>query len=142
MRQVNVSFEQRRRIAAAALQRCGYCQTQEMVAGMPFEVEHIVPRKLGGSSDDSNLWLACPRCNRFKGDRTHGLDTATRALAPLFNPRRQIWKEHFVWADGGISIVGLTPTGRATVHTLQMNNPYATRARSIWVALGWHPPHN
>lgn len=142
MSQAHISPEQWQRIAADARHRCGYCQTQEAIAGMPFEIEHIVPRKLGGSSDESNLWLACPRCNRFKGDRTHGLDTVTQTSAPLFNPRRQVWQDHFAWADGGVTIVGLTATGRATVYVLQMNNPYVTRARYVWVTWGWHPPHD
>jgi hypothetical protein len=36
--------------------------------------------------------------------------------------------------------MGLTPTGRATIVTLQMNNPAIVRARRRWVSAGWHPP--
>jgi hypothetical protein len=38
---------------------------------------------------------------------------------PLFHPRRDIWQEHFALQD--VTIMGLTPTGRATVRVLQMN---------------------
>jgi len=130
----------RQRVANAAKHRCGYCQTQEIVIGMPLEIEHIVPIAAGGSSDEDNLWLACPRCNRHKGVRTRATDPETGEDVPLFNPRRQRWQEHFTWQQGGATVVGLTPTGRATVATLLMNNPFVVRARQIWIAWGWHPP--
>jgi len=37
-------------------------------------------------------------------------------------------------------IVGLTPTGRATVTALNLNNPYIVPARRLWALAGWHPP--
>lgn len=43
--------------------RCAYCD----VAGVPLQVEHIVPRARGGSNRISNLTLACVPCNRRKG---------------------------------------------------------------------------
>jgi hypothetical protein len=130
----------RQHIAAAALQRCGYCQTQELVIGMPLEIEHIIPEALGGSSEIENLWLACPRCNRYKGVQTHGVDVETGKRVPLFNPRREPWAEHFSWEQGGRIIRGLTPVGRATIVALQMNNPFIVRARHLWVTAGVHPP--
>jgi 5-methylcytosine-specific restriction endonuclease McrA len=45
--------------------RCAYCHK----AGVPPQVEHIVPRARGGSDRVSNLTLACERCNRKKGTR-------------------------------------------------------------------------
>ncbi len=55
-------------------------------------------------------------------------------------PRNQSWSEHFAWKDGGVQIQGLTPSGRATVETLRLNNPYIVPARRLWVLAGWHPP--
>jgi 5-methylcytosine-specific restriction endonuclease McrA len=46
--------------------RCAYCG----LAGVPLEVEHIVPRSRGGSNRVSNLTLACKPCNQSKGGRT------------------------------------------------------------------------
>jgi hypothetical protein len=40
-------------------------------------------------------------------------------VVPLFNPRTDSWNEHFAFQ--GAMIIGLTPTGRATVRLLQMN---------------------
>ena len=128
------------KVAAQALHRCGYCQLQQDVAGIQLHVEHIIPEAAGGHSKIENLWLACPACNNHKGIQTHAVDPQTGSLAPLFNPRAQKWKMHFAWSADGLEIVGLTPTGRATVLALQMNQPFMLRARRRWVIAGWHPP--
>lgn len=140
MSKSSISDELRQRVAETAKHRCGYCQTQELIIGMPLQIEHIYPEAAGGDSDETNLWLACPRCNRYKSDRTHGIDEQSLTRVRLFNPRSQKWNEHFAWEQEGLYIVGLTPTGRATVKTLQMNNPFVVRSRKIWIDSGWHPP--
>ncbi|MEZ4730823.1 MAG: HNH endonuclease [Caldilineaceae bacterium] len=95
----------------------------------------------GGSNDESNLWLACPICNRHKADKIVAIDPATGVEVPLFNPRTQSWHEHFQWSDDGIQIIGLTPIGRATVVSLQLSDDLdALLVRSNWVLAGWHPP--
>ena len=76
---------------------------------MPLEIEHIIPLARGGSSEEDNLWLACPRCNLHKRDHTHAVDVETGELAPLFDPRHQRWEDHFSWEQGGLTIAGLTP---------------------------------
>lgn len=135
-----IAAEVRQRIAEAANFCCAYCLTQEVILGMPFEIDHIQPGAAGGASDESNLCLACPRCNRYKADRTHGLDGSTGELTPLFHPRQQIWQEHLEWQQDGLYLAGITPMGRATVDALQMNNPFVVRSRAVWIAWGWHPP--
>lgn len=135
-----ISPEVRQRVADAARHRCGYCQTQEAVVGMSLEIEHIVPEAAGGNSEEANLWLSCPSCNRYKGTQTHASDPKTGQVVPLFNPRVQAWQEHFAWDQEGLYIVGLTPVGRATIQALRMNNPFVVYSRQVWVAWGWHPP--
>jgi hypothetical protein len=120
--------------------RCGYCLSSETVTGIPLEVEHLVPASIGGPTERENLWLACHRCNKFKGNRTEASDPVTREVVPLFNPRIQTWHEHFQWSLDGSLVMGLTPPGRATVEALQMNNEYVVGARRFWVFAGWHPP--
>lgn len=107
---------------------------------MPLHLEHIVPVAAGGATVEENLWLACPLCNGHKGTQTHATDRETGAFAPLFNPRRQVWSDHFRWSDDGTLIVGTTPTGRATVDALRLNNGYLVQARARWVLAEWHPP--
>ncbi|MCW5858733.1 MAG: HNH endonuclease [Caldilineales bacterium] len=120
--------------------RCGYCQTPQSFTAMPLHVEHIIPLAAGGSSSESNLWLACPLCNGHKGVQTVARDPVTGMQVPLFDPRRQLWSDHFRWSEDGIHIVGSTPCGRATVIALKLNHAHLTGARQRWVAVGWHPP--
>jgi len=130
----------RRQVCERAGQRCEYCHTSRRVIGMPLVLDHIVPKALGGANQPGNLCAACYRCNEYKGAKTHETDPATGTLTPIFNPRTQVWREHFAWANGGTHIVGLTPTGRATVIALRLNNEYVVEARVFWIARRWHPP--
>ncbi len=131
---------QRERVTAEADFRCGYCLTDQRVSGAQMHIEHLIPRVRGGGSERSNLWLSCAWCNSYKGTRTDARDPETGDHVALFNPRNQRWSEHFAWSDGGVRIVGLTPSGRATVEALRLNNPYIVPARRLWVIAGWHPP--
>ncbi len=130
----------RQRVEAAAGGRCGYCLTPQAFTAMPLHIEHILPLAAGGTSDESNLWVACPLCNGYKGTQTGATDPETREVAPLYDPRRQDWTEHFYWSADGSLVLGSTPTGRASVVALKLNNPHLVRARLRWVAAGWHPP--
>jgi hypothetical protein len=104
-------------------------------------VDHLIPVARGGTSDESNLWLSCRRCNEFKAAQVEARDPDTAATVPLFNPRSQVWAEHFTWSPDGTEIVGRTPVGRATVIALQVNHPDIVAARRLWMDVGWHPPH-
>ena len=130
----------RRRVAEAARFRCGYCLTSQRIIGPLLELDPIVPEARGGTSEEENLFLACPRCNGHKGDRVEAIDPDTGGMAPFFNPRAQSWGEHFVWVEGGAEIRGKTREGRATVVALNMNHPDVVAARRLWCLAGWHPP--
>lgn len=140
MRRRFVADAVRRRVAEASRFRCGYCLTSQRIVGPLLEVEHIVPEARGGTSDEANLFLACPTCNSHKGDRMSAVDPDTRIAAPLFNPRTQRWADHFEWIEGGALIRGKTREGRATVIGLNMNHPVVVAARRLWCVAGWHPP--
>jgi hypothetical protein len=106
-----------------------------------LEIEHILPVGKGGSDDESNLWLACPICNGHKSDKTEAVDPVTGTTVPLFNPRTQVWGEHFAWSEDGVRIIGTTPVGRATVEALWLDRDVeALEVRRYWVMAGWHPP--
>jgi hypothetical protein len=130
----------RARVAEEARHRCGYCLTPEAVAGYLMEVDHLIPWADGGPTTEDNLWLVCTGCNKRKGNRTTALDPESGRLTPIFDPRRNHWLKHFVWSTDGTLVVGLTPTGRATVAALSLNRPELVRARRRWVSVGWHPP--
>lgn len=135
-----ISEEVRARVKAQAKNQCGYCRSlQKYVLGI-LEIEHIIPKALGGTDDEENLWLSCRLCNAFKGVQSHGQDPVTNRQVKLFNPRHQKWLRHFTWTEDGTYIVGLTACGRASVTALQLNNAYAVTVRQAWVSAGWHPP--
>jgi 5-methylcytosine-specific restriction endonuclease McrA len=130
----------RRRVAVQAQHRCGYCLTPEELTGAAMEVEHIIPEALGGQTVEENLWLGCRRCNGCKGQRTHAADPLTGEPVPLLNPRMQRWEDHFAWSQDGTRIIGQTPTGRATIQALWMNDDLIVKAHERWVKGGWWPP--
>ncbi|MDF2387929.1 HNH endonuclease [Nostoc ellipsosporum NOK] len=135
-----ISEEVRARVRALANNQCGYCRSlQKYVLGI-LEIDHIIPKALGGSDDEENLWLACRLCNNFKGIQTHAIDPVTNRKVKLFNPRKQKWSRHFAWTNNGTHIVGLTACGHATALALQINNTYAVTVRQAWVSAGWHLP--
>lgn len=115
---------------------CEYCHTCEINIGQALHVEHIIP---AGGDDLDNLCLACPNCNLSKAAAISAFDTETGEEVPLFNPRSQIWDEHFEWQEGHALIKGLTPVGRATVDRFKVNRPRIILARKRWVQAGLHP---
>ena len=109
---------------------------------MPLEIEHLRPIAYGGTDDEENLWLACRNCNGFKYAKTHAIDPQTNEETSLFNPRAQVWNEHFRFSDDKTEIIGKTACGRATVIALRLNFEQAVNARKFWVQAGWFPPEN
>ena len=142
MSRAYISRALREQVAAEARHRCSYCLTPADIVGSPMEIEHIVPEVLGGTTETDNLWLACSLCNEHKSGRIIGVDPESGEEVRLFDPRHQLWREHFTWTAEGDEIVGLTPTGRATVATLHLNRALLVRSRQRWVSVGWHPPED
>jgi 5-methylcytosine-specific restriction endonuclease McrA len=100
-----ISNALKEKIRQEAKFRCGYCLRSELLIGMPMEFEHLVPLALGGQTVEENLWLSCRRCNEFKGIQIQGFDSETSENAPIFNPRTQIWSEHFSWSIDGTEVL-------------------------------------
>jgi hypothetical protein len=88
------------------------------------------------------MFYVCLLCNKQKADRVASLDPITGAIVLLFNPRYQIWHDHFAWIGEGERIIGLTPVGRATVAALNLNRSSLVKARQLWARAGWHPPED
>lgn len=127
--------------------RCEYCHYPELLSSAPLSVDHIQPQSLGGSDEPDNLALACRRCNERRYNFTTGIDPETEAEVPLFNPRQQIWSEHFMWSADALKIIGKTPPGRATCDRLDLNDerreePFIQNARRQWIAAQLHPPND
>jgi HNH endonuclease len=119
---------------------CGYCLNPQELLPFKLEIEHIKPQALGGETVEENLWLACRECNAHKSKKVKSIDFLTGKLVKFFDPRTQIWQEHFEFSEDETEIIGKTACGRATVDALQMNNFYQKTARSAWLATGKFPP--
>jgi len=125
----------RRLVRRRAEGRCEYCRLPQ--AAQPFvtfHLEHIIAKQHGGSDDPDNLCVACERCNFHKGPNLTSIDPVTGKIERLFDPRRQVWAEHF--ETRGPLISGKTPSGRATVAVLSMNDERRVELRASLIALG------
>lgn len=103
-------------------------------------MDHVVPVAHGGETSPANLALACFGCNRRKGDRRVGVDQDQGRTLLLFNPRADRWNDHFAWSADGLTIVGTTPVGRATVSALELNRERVKPIRAADIEAGRHPP--
>jgi hypothetical protein len=134
----SISSRLRRLVIRRAKGRCEYCQLSQDGQEATFHIDHIVPRAAGGTTDETNLALACVSCSLRKEARQSAIDPKSNGTAALFHPRQQGWADHFRWQ--GATLVGLTPTGRGTVAALRMNRPHILRIRQEEILRGRHPP--
>jgi len=135
---MTIPADARRQVIRRAEDRCEYCGLSQAGQEALFHVDHIVPVIAGGTAALDNLALACVSCSLRKGARQQAPDPNTGKAMPLFHPRREVWERHFRW--DGARILGLTPTGRATVAALSMNRPLALAIRQEEAVRGRHPP--
>jgi hypothetical protein len=136
MKRQNISEKLREKVRKLAQYRCGYCLFSEIYSPTIFQIDHIIPFSKGGTNDEANLWLLCETCNRAKSDKTEVFDPQTKSIVPIFNPRTQIWNEHFGWSDDFTRIIGKTPTGRGTVADLNLNRKRIVLVRRNWISVG------
>lgn len=57
--------------------KCVYCRTHLA----EYHVDHIIPVAAGGKTEDENLQLLCPPCNRSKGSKMPSVFAMERAAA-------------------------------------------------------------
>jgi hypothetical protein len=124
-------------LALRAQNFCEYCK-----AFVPdtFEIEHIIPLAQGGSNELDNLAVACGGCNNRKAAKTTAIDPLTGTEVAIFNPRQDIWREHFQWNDDFTAISGISEIGRATVDLLQLNRNGLILLRAALFRHGNFPP--
>lgn len=126
-----------RQVRARARNRCEYCGFPESFSELRFVLDHVIARQHGGPTTLENLALSCVFCNAHKGPNLAGIDPVTGAMTPLFNPRRDLWADHFLWH--GARIVGRTAVGRSTIQVLAMNDPLQLSMRRALIAEGVLP---
>jgi HNH endonuclease len=113
---------------------CEYCLMHQDFSIYSHEIDHVVATKHGGQSTVDNLVIACLPCNRHKGSDLTSIDPITGVITTLFNPRTQIWSDHFK-LEGGL-VLGLISIGRTTIFLLQMNEVSRLQLRQALVDQG------
>lgn len=131
------SARQRRQVYLRAAGRCEYCLVHQNDSYAPHQIDHVIAEKHGGTTILSNLALSCVLCNRRKGSDISSVDPETRQVAPLYNPRTELWSHHF--SLEGLRVVGKTPEGRATVALLQLNRVKRQLERQALMAARRYP---
>jgi hypothetical protein len=135
---MSISESLRRLVKERAQNNCEYYLIPQRAKLFSFEVDHIIAEKHRGATNEQNLCLSCMDCNRHKGSDFASFDPLDNTIALLFNPRRDVWAEHFV-LDGAI-IKPLTPQGRVTVFLLQLNDPERLLERLELIDAESYPP--
>ena len=110
---------------------CEYCHAPESAFNFPFEIDHFIPLSKNGTDDLDNLVLACRACNAYKAFHNIGLHDNKENLR-LFNPRQDMWNEHFSVNLDSSEIERLTEIGIGTINRLKINNMRQIQSRQIW----------
>jgi 5-methylcytosine-specific restriction endonuclease McrA len=116
---------------------CEYCKIHQDDRPETHPLDHVLALRHGGQTEEKNLALACVSCNSNKGPNLAAIDPLTDEIVPLFNPRLQIWEEHFELS--GALILGQTQTGRATVELLRFNEEEQRNYRQNLMEAGRYP---
>lgn len=114
---------------------CEYCGMPERFGFLAHQIDHVIPEKHGGRTETANLALSCVLCNKHKGSDLASIDPLTGQIAPLFDPRKQIWAEHFTLLDDG-TLTSSTREGRTTIRLLHLNRPERVEERKLLQASG------
>ena len=106
-------------VASRAHRRCEYCGIHEDETFFSFQIDHIISIKHGGKTVSENLAWSCYACNNSKGADVGTILLPGNTFIRLFNPREDVWSEHFELATG--VIYAKTPIGEATIKILNIN---------------------
>lgn len=110
----------RKKITVRANHCCEYCQISDDDIYFPHQIDHIISRKHGGGSTLENLAYACFACNNAKGSDIGTILLPDKVFIRLFNPREDIWQDHFEIENG--VIYAKTHIGQATIKVLNLND--------------------
>lgn len=126
-------------VATRADHLCEYCLIHADDTFVGCHIDHVISEKHGGPTQEDNLALACAYCNLHKGSNIASLAPGTGELVRLFNPRTDLWKDHFGLDPDGITILALTPIGEATSRTLRFNEAPRLLEREALREAGRYP---
>ena len=75
-----------RKVRERAAECCEYCRIPQFSLPLPFQIDRIIAGQHHGETRLTNLALACPHCNRYKGPNIAGMDPLTGQIVRLFHP--------------------------------------------------------
>jgi hypothetical protein len=133
-----LSDKTRRAVAERARHRCEYCLLHEEDGFYEYHIDHIISVKHGGTNALDNLAYTCSFCNYHKGTDVGSILWETGEFVRFFNPRRDLWSDHFRLE--GAHIEPLTDIGRATARIFGFNTLARIQEREALIATGRYPP--
>lgn len=131
--------ELKRLVSERAESLCEYCLISEEDSG-GCQFDHIISIKHGGETTAENLAYACLYCNLNKGADLGSIIWRTGDLVRFFNPRRELWSEHFRLE--GAMIQSLTDIGEVTARILQFNSSDRLLERQLLIDANRYPSIN
>jgi hypothetical protein len=134
-----ISVELRRIVVSRAQGVCEYCLIHEDDTFFGCQVDHIVSEKHSGPTQADNLAYACLFCNLHKGSDVGTFVPGTQTLVRFFNPRIDVWNEHFALSADGTTLVPLTEIGEATARIFRFNTSDRLQERQSLQTIGRYP---
>lgn len=134
-----LSAELRRIVVARADGLCEYCLIHEDDTFFGCQVDHIVSEKHSGPTQADNPAYACLFCNLHKGSDIGTFIPGTQTLIRFFNPRIDLWNEHFTLNADGVTLAALTEVGEATARIFRFNSPDRLEERQALRNVGRYP---
>jgi 5-methylcytosine-specific restriction endonuclease McrA len=125
----------RRAVLLRAFDVCKHCLD---TSGIGFHIDHVIPvsrwadyaagripwlvegKMRRGPHHLENYAWCCASCNASSGNRTSA--RSGTEVARLFNPRRDIWHEHFAFRHRYLHITGISLIGRAREQVRRFND--------------------
>lgn len=135
-----ISAKLRLEVVLRAGEICEFCLVHRDDSCFGYAVDHVISVKHGGRTVLDNLALSCSSCNQRKGTDVGSIVPRSGKFVPLFNPRRDVWSEHFRLSDDALVIHGRTETGRVTVRLLGLNDFDRQVERAQLREEGRYPP--
>ena len=111
----------RREVVERAEERCEYCRTHQNNTAFGCEVDHILSEKHMGRTESQNLALSYFFATAIRAATSApSVQRKTRKSSAFFNPRIDVWAEHFA-LDAEQRMIPLTDIGRVTARILGFN---------------------
>lgn len=132
----SIPTKTRKFVAERADFRCEYCRIHQSDLLIECQIDHIIALKHGGSNRIDNLAFCCFVCNSYKGSDVGTIHPKAQ-FTRFFNPRTDIWQDHFRLS--GPLILSKTQVGEGTLRILKFNSHERVVRREFLLLNGRFP---